>query len=137
MNHHYSRSAETSTEAPGLFRNFVRTKLLSWGILGEIAEDLALAVYEVVANVIEHACGGAEGKEIRLEINVEKEGIEVLILDSGSAFAVKSEPLDIERLITEKSSGGLGLALIRSLVDELTYQRHDDHNVARLFIKTR
>jgi len=135
MSSRFSQVTASSSEAPGLLRSFVKKILLSEGITGRVAEDLVLAVYEAVANVVEHAYAGRAGEEIRLEISVENKGIEVLILSGGLAFAGKSEPLEIEGLIAEKSSGGLGLALIRSLVDELTHQRHNDRNVTRLFIK--
>ncbi len=131
----YSLTLEGNSAAPGLLRDFVKKNLADQGITRQIAEDLALAVYEAVANVVEHALDGAEGRSVQLKMVVERNGIEVLISSNGVSFAGESVPVDLERLIEKKSSGGLGLALIRSLVDELEYYRHDGRNVTRLYIK--
>lgn len=136
----YSLTLEGDSAAPGLLRDFVKKNLSDQGITGQIAEDLALAVYEAVANVVEHALDRAEGrgiclKMIVLKMTVERNGIEVLVSSNGVSFAGKSAAVNLEHLIEKKSSGGLGLALIRSLVDELEYYRHDGRNVTRLYIK--
>ncbi len=71
--------------------------------------DLKLAVTEAATNVIRHAAVGSFQVEYRVLPRV----VEITVADEGGGF-------DVEKLISNPGEhGGFGLAVIRSLVDEV------------------
>jgi serine/threonine-protein kinase RsbW len=88
-----------------------RTRSLS----AEVVADLKLALTEACSNSVRHAYDeGREGVvEIRYELQDDRIVIEVN--DDGSGF----DPETLERAEEELDEGGLGIAIIRALTDEL------------------
>lgn len=77
--------------------------------------DLKLALTEAVSNSIRHAYAGGEGVvEICYELSGEELGIEVT--DDGAGFDPERPPALEGEELTE---GGLGIAIIRTIADEL------------------
>jgi serine/threonine-protein kinase RsbW len=88
-----------------------RTRALS----AEIVADLKLALTEACSNSVRHAYD--EGREGVVEIVYElsDDRIAIQVTDDGSAF----DPETLERAQEELDEGGLGIAIIRALTDEL------------------
>ena len=86
----------------------------------EALADLKLALTEACSNSIRHAyeVGGAGVVDIRYELNGEKLAVEVA--DEGAGFAA-SPPDGPNGGLDE---GGLGIAIIRALTDELAIESH-------------
>jgi serine/threonine-protein kinase RsbW len=85
--------------------------------------DLKLAVTEVCANAARHAYGDAPGS-VRVEFAVRDEAIEVRIEDDG--HGIDLDDRDIVVLGGEPVESGMGLAIIRAVVDELDVSRGVD-----------
>ena len=88
-----------------------RTRVLS----AEIVADLKLALTEACSNSVRHAYDeGREGiVEIRYELSHDR--IAIQVTDDGSGF----DPETLVRAQEELDEGGLGIAIIRALTDEL------------------
>jgi serine/threonine-protein kinase RsbW len=88
-----------------------RTRILS----AEIVADLKLALTEACSNSVRHAYD--EGREGIVEILYElsDDRIAIQVTDDGSGF----DPQILERAQEELDEGGLGIAIIRALTDEL------------------
>jgi serine/threonine-protein kinase RsbW len=88
-----------------------RTRVLS----AEIVADLKLALTEACSNSVRHAYD--EGREGLVEILYElsDDRIAIQVTDDGSGF----DPQILERAQEELDEGGLGIAIIRGLTDEL------------------
>ncbi|HWJ81156.1 MAG TPA: ATP-binding protein [Nocardioides sp.] len=85
------------------------------------------AVTEIANNVIEH--GRPEGKvRWQFAIDVTERRLEATLSDSGEVFT-GSLDADMPDVLAE---GGRGLALARSMLDELTYERIEGVNVWHL-----
>jgi len=85
---------------------------------------ITLAVDEAVANIMEHAYrDDVEGKmEIELEISADGEQFVVVLRDRGTPFDPASVAApDIKEHVSEGRKHGLGLALMRSVMDEVSY----------------
>jgi serine/threonine-protein kinase RsbW len=95
--------------------------------------DLKLALTEAVSNSVRHAYSGAgEGHvDIRYELHGDRICIEVV--DDGHGFDPEESPaLEGDDL----SEGGLGIAIIRTLADEVDIQSHPGVRGSRLrFVK--
>ena len=101
-------------------------------------DDLRVAVSEAVTNAVEaHQLGGTDS---RIEIRCVTRGneVEVTVRDRGPGFDVDAVPVlpapeTPERLFFE---GGLGLPLMRRLVDKTDITIDDDGTLVKLFIDT-
>jgi len=93
---------------------------------------LALAFEELLTNVVNHGYAGRDtaGERMTVELRREGERVHARIEDGGVAFDPTAAPdVDVELDIEERRIGGLGVHLVRTLVDELAYQRQDGRNV--------
>ncbi|HKY24497.1 MAG TPA: ATP-binding protein [Gaiella sp.] len=85
--------------------------------------DLKLAVTEVCGNVVRHAYGEEPG-EVRISFAVSGDAIEVAVEDDGEGLALDDIP-DVVRLDEDPVEAGMGLAIIRAVVDELAVEERD------------
>jgi serine/threonine-protein kinase RsbW len=85
----------------------------------ETLADLKLALTEACSNSIRHAyeAGGTGVVDVRYELNGEKLAVEVA--DEGAGFDVGARDH-----AGELDEGGLGIAIIRALTDELAIESH-------------
>lgn len=81
----------------------------------ELVADLKLALTEACSNSVRHAY--EEGREGIVEVRYElgEDRISVEVTDDGSGF----DPAVLERAEGELDEGGLGIAIIRAITDEL------------------
>jgi serine/threonine-protein kinase RsbW len=81
----------------------------------EALADLKLAVTEACSNSVRHAYG--EGREgvVQIDYELHSDRLVIEVSDSGAGF----DPHSWEDERGELTEGGLGLAIIRSLTDEL------------------
>ena len=115
------------------FSSFMESATQKMGIEKTHARKLRLAVEEAVVNVINYAYPvGTEGTvEVRLMSNAHR--IKMMIIDSGVAFDPTSkEKVDTTLLAEERQIGGLGILLVRELMDSINYEREDGKNILTL-----
>lgn len=81
-----------------------------------------LAVDEACSNVIDHAYGGEDRGDIRILLDLNESGLKITIQDDGEPFdpACVAEP-DLTSPLETRCERGLGLFLIRELMDEAVY----------------
>jgi len=81
-----------------------------------------LAVDEACSNVIDHAYGGEEQGEIRILLDLKETGLKLSIQDDGAPFDPDCviEP-DLTSPLETRCERGLGVYLIRNLMDEVVY----------------
>lgn len=84
----------------------------------EIA-DLKLAVTEACGNAIRHAYSAETGGEVELELVPGHGRLDVIVVDRGDGIEL---PVRMSRM-DPKETGGMGLPIIRAVVDELDVKR--------------
>lgn len=119
----FTLQVPSSTENLALIREFVVSVGAQAGLdEGEIPK-LELAVDEACANVIEHAYGHDVSKDVTVRVKFDDSALRISVIDEGHGFDPGHLPdADVDRLIHERKSGGLGVRLIRTLMDEVEYQ---------------
>jgi anti-sigma regulatory factor (Ser/Thr protein kinase) len=121
------------SEIPRLIE-WVEARCAAEGIAGELAMKLALVLEEAVANVINHGLPGAQPPHrlaVRLAIGADIVAAEVI--DNGRPFdPTGAPPPDLSLPLEERQPGGLGIHLMRELMDGLDYRRSGDSNILRL-----
>jgi serine/threonine-protein kinase RsbW len=99
----------------------------------EVLGDLKLALTEACTNSVKHAYGGGEGTvEIFYELHADRLVVEVV--DEGAGFEPPAGPstaLEDDEL----SEGGLGIAIIEALSDELEIGEGDGGGSRLRFVK--
>lgn len=118
-------------------RDFVRTSLKQHGVSDIEISEIVLAIDEMCSNLMIHAhhCNPDELFELHVQIN-QNEPVVFEIIDDGTVFDINqfSEPA-ITNIIHEKRKGGLGIRLVKSIMDKIEYQNRSGRNVCRL-VKT-
>ena len=111
---------------------FVEARADRFGLDDKKKFGLLVAVEEAFVNICHYAYQGAEG-EVTLGCGGDPDGFAVEIVDQGVAFDVLSLPdPDITAGILEREIGGLGVAFIRKLTDEVSYRRQGGRNILRM-----
>ena len=95
-----------------------------------LAMSLNLALEEVVTNVIMYAYPeGADGL-VDIEAIIRKESIDFMVIDSGKPFDPTSiPPVDIDAPAEDRPIGGLGIYLVNSIMDTVSYRRYEGKNL--------
>lgn len=95
--------------------------------------DIRLAVDEAYTNIIKHAYNNDEHKTVDIELGYNSSKFWISLLDTGDAFdpANYSKP-DVRKKIKEKKRGGVGVYLIRKLMDDVEYYTEGSVNEIRM-----
>ena len=98
-----------------------------------LAMSLNLAIEEAVVNVMEYAYPDGEKGNVEIEVTVDEGWLTFIISDSGIAFdPTTKEDADTTLSAEERPIGGLGIFLVKKLMDTIEYQRTDGKNVLTL-----
>ncbi|MBD3414410.1 MAG: hypothetical protein GF421_08275 [Candidatus Aminicenantes bacterium] len=90
---------------------------------------MELSLVEVCINIIKYAYPGKKG-DIYLRSWIQKNSIYFEIKDQGIPFDPRSiKRPDISEIIEKEKKGGLGVFLIKSLMDSVKYRREDNQNI--------
>ena len=88
-----------------------------------------VAIDEILSNIVKygHPEGAAEDSRVEISLRLEAESLEMVILDAAAPF----NPLEAERPDTtlaaeDREIGGLGIEIVRRLMDAIEYERVDD-----------
>lgn len=113
----------SSTENLAMIRDFVSKIGAMAGLDEREVMKLELAVDEACANVIEHAYGMDHSKEVKVRAILDPDKIQIEIVDTGQSFNPNGvRQLNLEELVAQRKNGGLGLRLIKSIMDDVNYQ---------------
>ena len=118
---------ESQTEKLSLVREFVSEAARKCGFDEEAIGKIALAVDEACTNVIKHSYDYAPHKEINIKIAIGKGAFEIIITHHGKSFdpqAVKSP--NMKEYLSHFRRGGLGIHLMRTLMDKVEYKTLSD-----------
>jgi serine/threonine-protein kinase RsbW len=115
-------------------RDFIRGALKDHGVPDLQVSEMVLALDEMCSNLMIHAHHCNPDELFELHIHVEKNNPVVFeIIDDGSAFDINqfAEP-DLGNLVNEKRKGGLGIRLVKSIMDKIEYQSRNGKNICVL-----
>jgi anti-sigma regulatory factor (Ser/Thr protein kinase) len=99
----------------------------------EVIYDVRLALEEVVSNIINYGFEDNYEHQISIEMNLQGETLTMKIKDDGKPFnplEVKSTNLD--KPFDEREIGGMGIHIVRKLMDKILYKREEGNNVLQL-----
>lgn len=128
-----------TTGSLGLAITFADDLARAGGLSAVCAGRLRLAVEELVINSIMHGFGDTHGpwNEIRLEACVEPSEVWLRVSEDAPPFdPTRSHiPRDLDKPLSERTPGGLGLFLARHAVDRMAYDYSQGRNHVTVYIR--
>ena len=95
-----------------------------------LAMSLNLALEEAVTNVILYAYPEGSDGLVDVEAIMSKDKLKFIISDSGKEFDPTAAPeADITLGVEDRPIGGLGIYLVRNIMDSVSYERTDGKNI--------
>jgi serine/threonine-protein kinase RsbW len=118
-----------------LLVEWVEARCAASGVGQDIAMKLALALEEAVANAINHGLPGAPPPHfLAVRLGIDADSVAAEIIDNGRPFDPTGVPdPDLTSSLEERQFGGLGIHLIRELMDGIEYCRSGNMNILRLY----
>jgi serine/threonine-protein kinase RsbW len=114
-------------------REFVNSRALDFGFDEKEVSEITLAVDEACTNVIKHAYHGNPETEFEIKIIASGNEFEIVVRDWGNSFDPEKVPVpDIKEKIRKHTGGGLGIFLMRKLMDAVEYRGGSTVNEVRL-----
>jgi serine/threonine-protein kinase RsbW len=113
---------QSRTERLIRVREFVSTAARQFGFSDEDVSKIALAVDEACTNIIRHAYKSDPTKNISITVKGRNGTFEIAIRDSGREFDPGGIPSpDMKEYFAHYRRGGLGMYLMKSLMDKIEY----------------
>ena len=110
--------------------SFINAVCLKAGLHDTLTMQLNLAIEEAVVNIMNYAYPSGTKGEIRIEAQLFSDTLRFTISDSGVAFDPTAKgAVDTSLGTNERGIGGLGIHLVRKLMDTVEYERHGNLNV--------
>ena len=99
----------------------------------EVICHLKLVMEEVVSNINRHGYGGREDGEVSVVLHLAPDAIAVTVEDAGVPFNPLDLPApDLTAPLEARAVGGLGVYLVRQLMDGVDYREEGGRNILRL-----
>ena len=104
-------------------REFVGEEARQVGFSDKEIYSIQLAADEASSNIIEHAYAGVGDGEIEIDCSISDGGLKIVMRDQGKPFNPSSVPEpNVKADLSERKIGGLGMYLMRKLMDEVSYE---------------
>ena len=113
---------KSRTENLAEIRKFINSAATEAGFSKEAIDNIILSVDEACTNIIKHAYKYFPEGKIILTLKADKKTFTVDIIDYGKSFDPGLVPNpDLRKYFDEKRVGGIGMYLMKSLMDEVKY----------------
>ena len=120
------------------FSTFIKSVMDKLNIEKTLARQLRLAIEEAVVNVIDYAYPAGQEGDIEVRIMSDGKTLKTVLIDSGVAFdPTAKEKADTSLSAEDRQIGGLGILLVRELMDSINYERIDGQNILTLIKKVK
>jgi len=117
-------------------REFVGGVARAGGFSDKDVYNIQLATDEAASNIIEHAYEKTSNGVLELACGVQAGSITIILTDHGESFDPSIIPIpDLKADLSDRKIGGLGLFLMRKLMDEVHYESRSDKSNVLTMIK--
>ena len=107
------------------------------GLAPKVVHDLNLALEEILTNIISYGYTDNREHEIKVRLSVQPGEVKAEVEDDGQPFNPLEAPEpDTAKSLEERTIGGLGIHLVRKLMDDLEYKRQGERNLLTMKKKT-
>ena len=111
---------------------FVETVCEEKGLDMALTMNLNLALEEAVVNVMSYAYPNSQG-DVKVDIIIDDQKVVSILTDSGIPFdPTQKGDVDTTLPAEERPIGGLGIHLVKQIMDKVSYQYVDNQNILTL-----
>ncbi len=129
----YRLKIPSRTDNLEIIRNFVSGVARKVGFDKDDVNKIELAIDEACTNVIEHAYQCDESCNIDIAIKIDFKKFTIIVTDRGKSFTMQDVELpDMKSYLAELRVGGLGIYLMKQLMDEVKYQSRSGVNEVQM-----
>lgn len=111
---------------------FLEETAEEWGFTGDLLFQINLVAEEVVSNIILYGYEDNQAAEnILLKLTLQNGELKICITDHGIEFDPLKVPPpdDLDKPLSERKIGGLGIYFIRQMMDQVEYRRENNCNI--------
>lgn len=111
---------------------FLEEAAADWGLSKDLLFNLNLVAEEVVSNIILYGFKDNPTEEtILIELFYRQGELKICVTDHGMEFNPLTipPPDDLDKPVSERNIGGLGVYFVRQLMDKVEYHREDNSNI--------
>lgn len=117
-------------------REFVGAIAREGGFSDKDVYNIQLATDEAASNIIEHAYEKIHDGVLELSCGMRDDLITIVLVDHGESFDPSEIPLpDLKADLSARKIGGLGIFLMRKLMDDVHYEVKPNHSNVLTMIK--
>ncbi|MBI4548636.1 MAG: ATP-binding protein [Ignavibacteriae bacterium] len=114
----------SQTEKLEFVRTFISEAAQQFGFDEDSVQNIVLAVDEACTNIIKHSYEYASNKDIDIRIMTDDHRFEIIITHQGKPFDPKSVEIpDMPAYLASYRKGGLGMYIMRAMMDEIEYKK--------------
>jgi len=129
----YFKSFEAKEENLELIFNWLDEAVEKVEISEETLMEIHICVEEIFVNIFSYAypdaVGGAD-----ITMVVEQGNFTMEFVDGGTPYNPLEKPdPDLESGVMERPIGGLGIYMVRQMMDKVTYEYKDKHNCLKIY----
>lgn len=129
-----SITAEAKIENVALVTDFVNGILEENGCSVKVQMEIDIAIDEIFGNIAYYAYAPGSGEAtVQVEIEESPKRLELIFIDRGIPYnPLENKDPDITLDIEERKIGGLGIYLVKEMMDEVSYEYADGQNILKL-----
>lgn len=117
----------------GRLHGFIEDVGEAYSLSQDVIFNLNLVLEEAVVNIISYAYPKEEHEQIYLSASIQNGSIVFVLTDTGKEFdPTNAANPDITLSAEDREIGGLGIFLIRQIMNEVKYERLDGKNILTL-----
>ena len=137
---HFQYQGRDSLALPAERAAFTTLKVWLSGIADELklparsGKQILIAADEIFTNIASYGYPEGGGKaDVSVEFDLAAHELVVTFFDSGIAYnPLEADPPKLDKPLAERQAGGLGLFMVKKMMDSVEYHRRDGRNVVIL-----
>ncbi len=126
------RTVEAKLEALETLLALTRDELEAAACPQREKNQILIAVDELFSNIARYAYG-PQGGNVQFSVQARPGAAELCFADEGVPYdPLQTDAPDLALSAQERQVGGLGIFMVRKLMDEMTYEYRDGRNLLRI-----
>lgn len=100
------------------------------GLSSDTLYAVNLALDEVITNIILYGYDDRRKHTIRVQLQLQADDLKIEVEDDGRSFnPLKMPEFDATKPLEKRAIGGIGISLVRKMMDQLEYRRQQNKNL--------
>jgi serine/threonine-protein kinase RsbW len=134
MERSFSRTLDSLSEVVSFIDDYSQTR-----VPGNLVPVVQLVVEEIFTNMVRHNTSDSSGPDDDITVSLDRNGLDLAItltdLHSDRFDIREQKTVDVSAPLEDRKPGGLGIHLVRHMVDEIHYHYKDGVSVITLIKK--